>query len=188
MKKEKGKRKNGLTRHVCVGCFLLFTFSFLLLTACREVPTYDIGAPKGDTLKENMIRANRIIAQSEAQQIDAYLERRGWSTEKLPNGVWVAEYGNSEVPLGPAIGYEDTVAISYRVSTLGGDELYDWRTDTVVCGRLKPTRGLDAALRTLHRGAWARVIVPSEMAYGVVGDGDRIRTRMVLVYELRIEN
>ena len=133
-----------------------------------------------------MINANRIIAQSEAQQIDAYLERRGWTKEKLPNGVWVAEYANSGVPLGRAIGYEDTVAISYRVSTLGGDELYDWRTDTVVCGRLKPTRGLDAALRTLHRGATARVIVPSEQGYGVIGDGDRIQTRMVLVYEVEV--
>ena len=160
----------------------------LLAVACREVPTYDIAAPKGDTLEERMIGANRIIAQSEGQQIDAWLERRGWSKEKLPNGVWVAEYANSEVPLGQAICYEDTVVLRYSVSTLGGDELYGWRTDTVVCGRLQPTRGLDAALRTLHRGASARVIVPSEQGYGVIGDGDRIKSRMVLVYEVEINN
>ena len=159
----------------------------LLAVACNHVPTYDIGAPKGDTLKENLINANRIIAQSEEQQIDAYLERRGWPKGKLSNGVWVAEYGNSEVPLGTAIGYEDTVAISYRVSTLGGNDIYDWRTDTVVCGHLKPTRGLDAALRTLHENATARVIVPSEQAYGVVGDGDLIRSRMVLVYLVEVK-
>ena len=160
----------------------------LLAVACRDVPTYDVVSAKGDTLKENMINANRIIAQSEAQQIDAYLERRGWSTEKLPNGVWVAEYTNSETPLGQAIGYEDTVALRYCVSTLGGDELYGWRDDTVVCGHLQPTRGLDAALRTLHCGATARVIVPSEQGYGVIGDGDRINTRTVLMYELEINN
>ena len=128
---------------------------------CREVPSYDIAPAKGDSLKENMINANRLIAQGEAQQIDAYLERRGWPAEKLPNGVWVAEYSNGEAPLGQAIGYEDTVVVRYQVSTLGGNGIYDWRTDTVVCGRLQPTRGLDAALRTLHRGASARVIVPS---------------------------
>ena len=166
---------------------LLLTTLSLLFVACHEVPSYDIAAPKGDTLKENMINANRIIAQSEAQQIEAYLERRGWSKERLSNGVWVAEYANSKVPLGQAIGYEDTVVLRYSVSTLGGDELYDWRTDTVVCGRLQPTRGLDAALRTLHRGATARVIVPSEQGYGVIGDGDRIKSRTVLVYEVEIE-
>lgn len=159
----------------------------MLATGCREVPSYDIAAPKGDTLKESMINANRIIAQSENQQIDAYLERRGWDKKKLPNGVWVAEYENSEVPLGQAIGYEDTVVLRYNVSTLGGDNIYDRRTDTVVCGHLNPTRGLDAALRTLHENAVARVIVPSEQAYGVVGDGDRIRTRMVLVYLVEVD-
>ena len=164
----------------------IILLSALLAAGCREVPTYDIAAPKGDTLKENMISANRIIAKSEAQQIDAYLERRGWDKVRIANGVWVAEYANSEVPLGAAIGYEDTVALRYRVETLGGEEIYAWSADTVVCGRLKPTRGLDAALRTLHAGATARVIVPSEMAYGVVGDGDRIRSRTVLVYTVEI--
>ena len=158
----------------------------LLATACREVPSYDLAAPKGDTLKENMINANRIIAQSEEQQIDAYLERRGWPKKKLSNGVWVAEYENSEVAPGRAIGYEDTVTIRYNVSTLGGNDIYAWHTDTVIAGHLQPTRGLDAALRTMHENTTARVIVPSEQAYGIVGDGDRIRTRTVLVYVIEI--
>lgn len=166
---------------------ILFLLVALLAAGCREVPAYDIGAPKGDTLKENMINANRIIAQSEEKQIDAFLDRRGWPKGKLPNGVWVAEYGNSELPPGHAIGYEDTVAIRYRVSTLGGDDIYDWRSDTVVAGHLKPTRGLDAALRTLHENATAHVIVPSDQAYGIVGDGDRINTRTVLVYLVEVE-
>ena len=168
---------------------ILLPLLCLLAVGCREVPTYDVAtAPKGDTLKENMIRANRIISQSEAQQIDAYLERRGWPKERIADGVWVAEYANSEVPLGAAVDYEDTVALRYCVETLGGTEIYGWRTDTVVCGRMQPTRGLDAALRRLHYGATAHVIVPSEMAYGVVGDGDRIRSRMVLVYTVEVRS
>ena len=70
--------------------------------------------------------------------------------------------------------------------TLGGDTLYSRREEEVVAGHLKPTRGLDAALRTLHEGASALVVVPSEQAYGVVGDGDRIRSRTVLVYQLEV--
>ncbi len=160
----------------------------LLAAGCREVPTYDVTPTAKEGLQEKMIGANRLISKSEAQQIDAYLERRGWDKTRIANGVWVAEYTNSEVPLGAAIDYEDTVALRYRVETLGGKEIYAWSEDTVVCGRMKPTRGLDAALRTLHAGATARVIVPSEMAYGVVGDGDRIGRRTVLVDEVVIEN
>lgn len=158
----------------------------LLAVACRDVPVVDVAPQKGDTLKENMINANRIIAQSEEQQIDAYLSRHGWKPERLTGGVRVSEMGNSETHLHHAIGYEDTVDIAYCVLTLGGDTLYNRREEEVVAGHLKPTRGLDAALLTLHEGASALVVMPSEQAYGVVGDGDRIRSRTVLVYQLEV--
>lgn len=167
---------------------LILPLLCLLAVACRDVPVVDVAPQKGDTLKDSMINANRIIAKSESQQIDAWLERRGWQFEQLTDGVRVSEMGNSETHLGAAIGYEDTVDIAYSVLTLGGDTIYRSREERVVAGHLKPTRGLDAALRTLHDGATALVVVPSEQAYGVVGDGNRIRTRMVLVYSVEVKN
>jgi FKBP-type peptidyl-prolyl cis-trans isomerase len=154
------------------------------MTSCREVPVIDVQKSKGDTLKENMINANRIIAESEETQIDAYVSRRGWQMERLSCGARVMETHRGS---GAAIGYEDTVAVSYSVEALNGTLVYDHRRDTVVAGHLKPTRGFDAALRTLHRGSTARIILPSEQAYGVVGDGERISTRMVLVYNVEVD-
>lgn len=159
----------------------------LLTVACRDVPVVDVAQPKGDTLKESLINANRIIAQSEEQQIDAWLARRGWQLDRLSDGVRVSEMGNCETYLGAAIDYDDTVDIAYNVLTLGGDTIYRTREERIVAGRHKPVHGLDAALRTLHEGALALVIVPSEQAYGVVGDGDRIRSRMVLVYNVEVK-
>lgn len=158
----------------------------LLAVACRDVPVLNITQQKGDTLKESLINANRIIAQSEEQQIDAWLSRRGWQTECLSGGVRVLEMGNCETHRNVAVDYEDTINISYCVLTLGGDTLYGWREERLVAGHLQPTRGLDAALRTLREGVRALVIVPSEQAYGVLGDGDRIDTRMVLVYWVNV--
>ena len=158
----------------------------LLAVACREVPSYDMVASKGDTLKENMINANRIISQSEEQQIDAYLTRRGWQLERLTGGVRASEMGNSDTHLGTKVEYEDTVDVVYSVLTLGGDTIYGRREERLVAGHLQPTRGFDIALRTLHEGAQALIIVPSEQAYGLMGDGDRIRTRTVLVYDMSV--
>lgn len=153
-----------------------------LFAGCRDVPTYEVSAPKGDSLQEKMIGANRLIAKSEESQIEAYVARRGWQMERLADGVRVMEMeaGSRELMA------EDTVDIRYNVLTLGGDNIYTGREERVVVGRLKPTRGLDAALRTLHEGARAMVIVPSEQAYGVIGDGERIGSRAVLVYELEV--
>jgi len=52
---------------------------------------------------------------------------------------------------------------------------------------MQPNRGLDAALMTLRQGSQARVILPSEQAFGVAGDGDRIKSRLVLIYDVTVE-
>lgn len=185
MKKEKEKMRNGLTRLTCASIFLIFHFSFFLLSACRQVPVIDVEQPKGDTLKENMINANRYISQGEEVQIDAYVQRHGWEMQRLlggarvmkvDSGVWKVESGS--------IDYEDIVAIEYDIEAISGETIYTGVRDTVTVGRLQPTRGLDAALRTLAVGQQAVVILPSEQAYGVIGDGDRIGSRMILIYKI----
>ena len=155
----------------------------LLATACREVPAVDLQPAKDNTLKESLIDANRHIAHSEETQIDAYASRRGWKMSRLPSGTRVMLTHRGQ---GTPVEYEDTVAITYSVEALNGATVYSNVCDTVVVGRLQPTRGVDAALRTLRRGDRARLILPSEQAYGVLGDGHRITTRMVLIYDITI--
>lgn len=163
--------------------YIIFALS-LLATACREVPVVQLDDTKGDTLKENMINANRYIAQGEEAQIDAYVERRGWQMQRLTCGARVME---TSAGTGQMVDYEETVIINYSIEAINGTTVYSNVTDTVTVGRLQPTRGIDAALRTLHHGSQAVVILPSEQAYGVVGDGDRISTRMILIYKLKVE-
>ena len=157
----------------------------LLATACRDVPVIDVASPKTDSLEENNMNANRYISQGEESQINAYVERRGWQMRRLNGGTRVMETKGGDA-FGRKIDYEDTVVINYDIEAISGAVVYSNLTDTVVAGRLQPTRGLDVALRTLSRGSEAVVIVPSEQAYGVVGDGDRISTRMILIYRLKV--
>ena len=163
---------------------LAIAIATMVFAACRQTPVVELEDARVDSLKENLINANRHIAQSEETQIDAYIGRRGWNPVRLMGGARVEETSKGT---GKPIGYEDTVAISYSVEAINGALIYSETDDTVVVGRLKPTRGLDAALQTLHYGSTARVILPSEQAYGVVGDGDRIGTRMVLVYLVKVK-
>lgn len=157
----------------------------LLFVSCREVPVVEPQQELGDVLKENRINANRLVAKSEENQIDAYVARRGWQMERLRGGgrVMVTREGN-----GKKIDYEETVVVRWSVETLGGERLYSNVTDTLVAGHMQPTRGFDEALLTLRHGSSARVVLPSEQGYGVVGDGDQIGSRTVLVYELIVKN
>lgn len=166
-----------------LGLLMTLLVAVFMMVSCGDVPVIDVQPSKGDTLKENMINANRHIAHSEETQIDAYLSRRGWQMERLTAGARVMETTKGK---GSQVGYEDTVSLTYSVEAINGTVIYQNLSATVVAGRMQPTRGLDDALRTLRQGSSAVVILPSEQAYGVAGDGDRIKSRMILVCKVNV--
>lgn len=158
----------------------------IVLTAigCEPPVVNRAGVEKVD-IKENMINANRTIAHSEETAIDEYIARRGWPMKKSSTGVRYWEY---EVGKGAMIDYEDSIKIQYDVEALNGKTVYTSIDESFTVGRRQKMTGLDDAIRHLHRGSKAKVIIPSSLAYGIAGDGDRITQSMVLVIELKIEN
>lgn len=149
--------------------------------SCSEPPVLESNQQKGDPLKENMINANKYYASAEENEMDSYIGRHGWQMEKLSNGtrLWVYEKGN-----GKPFENEEEVKVTYSVEALNGHKVYDRVDDVVVMGRGAAIPGLEAALKNMTHGSKAKVVIPSAMAYGVVGDGDGITSRMVLVLDL----
>lgn len=156
----------------------------VLSAGCHNEPPV-IGAPdEKSSITENIANANRYIVESEETQINAYVERRQWKVSQTQMGVRINEYECGE---GAKIGWEEKVVVEYSVSDLSGKSIYSPMRDTIVVGHRQPTAGLDAAMLQLHHGSKAHVIVPSNEAYGMIGDGDLIASRKVIVYDVRVE-
>lgn len=156
----------------------------VLASACHREPPV-VGAPdKKPDITENMANANRFIVESEETQINAYIERHQWQVGQTQTGVRIYEYQPGD---GKKLDWEERVAVKYSVADLSGRTIYTDMCDTLTIGRRQPTAGLDAALLQLHHGSKAYVIVPSNEAYGMVGDGDLIANRKILVYDVKVE-
>lgn len=155
----------------------------LLCLACSEPPVINAPDPQGDPYKESMINANKTINSAEQTQIESYVQRHGWTMRQLSNGAWIEETSQGQ---GKPVDWDDTVTVRYRMEALNGKVIYPSEEETFVVGQNKPTVGLDRAVMELHRGSKARLIVPSSLGYGVVGDGDRVPARAVLVYHLEV--
>ncbi len=157
-----------------------------LLTACHNDPPM-VGRPTSGQkeLKEHLINANRTIAQSEETSINEYIARRGWNMEKLPEGarLWEYEKGN-----GNKIDFEDSVHITYSVEAINGKIIYNDIKEDYVAGRRQQMIGLDQAVLQLCVGSRAKVILPSNLGYGIGGDGDRIPQSAILVIDLKVLN
>ena len=163
--------------------YLLYTLSLvLLLASCGDrTPVIDLETDNSTRFKENMINANRVVIQSESTQIEGYTQRRGMTTKELPCGALYHEYQHGN---GSIINPDDTVVVTYRLEALDGTPFYTRQTDTLVVGRRQVTVALDDLLQQLTYGSQAWLIAPSNAAYGVAGDGDRVPTRTVIIYNI----
>ena len=158
---------------------ILFLTAMLSVSCGDRTPVVELQPEQSELMKENMINANRVVIQSEATQIESYIQRRGWQTRQLPSGAcfYVSQQGE-----GPAILSNDKVEVTYRLEGLDGTPFYTHQVDTLVVGHRDVTTALDELLLQLRYGSQAYLIAPSNSAYGVVGDGDRVPSRTVLVY------
>ena len=160
--------------------------SLLIFTACHSDPPMVIQpGQKTVDLKEHMINANKTIAQAEETSINEYVSRRGWPVTKLEDGIRVWEYSKGS---GKQIGYEDSVAVVYTIEAINGKTIYKDVREEFVAGRRQKMIGLDHAVLQFHYGSRAKVILPSSLAYGIGGDGDRIPQSAILVIDIQIDN
>lgn len=154
----------------------------LFVSSCHDrTPVIDLGPDNSTRYKENMINANRVVIQSEATQIEGYMKRRGLETKALPCGALYHEYAHGS---GETINPDDTVVVTYRLEALDGTPFYTQQTDTLTVGRRQVTVALDDLLLQLPCGSKAWLIAPSNTAYGVAGDGDRVPSRTVIIYNI----
>lgn len=167
---------------------LYICFVGVLLLACNDnIPVTDLSEIKNKTpYKENMLNATNYVAKSEENEIDNYIKRRGWDDMKrMDNGLRIWEYDKGS---GKPVEYNKMAVVSYSVESITGKMIYENEVDTIVVGKNEPNIGVDKALQMLNYGSRARLILPSHLGYGVMGDGDRIGHNLVLVYDLKVEN
>ena len=158
-----------------------------MAVACHSDPPIVVppAQRKGPDMKEHLINANRTVAQSEETAIDEYIARRQWPMEKLTDGarLWIYQSGK-----GAKVEMEDSVRVIYSIEAINGKRIYDNVEERYVAGRRSEMTGLDAAVLQMRRGDRARVILPSNLGYGIGGDGDRIPQSAILVVDLRVED
>ena len=167
--------------------YAIFGIALLsLLHSCNnDIPITDLSETKDKhSYKTNMMTASNYVAKSEETEIDGYVKRRKWTDMKrMENGLRIWEYHKGE----KAINYDDEVMFRYSVQSISGKDIYVNEFDTIVVGRNEPNIGVDKAMLFLHHGSKAKLILPSHLGYGFIGDSDRIGTNMILVYDIEIK-
>ena len=166
---------------------ILYSLFLLLLHGCvctteeeKEVPV------SPDYVEKHMEGANVLLTMSEEDQIQDYIDRYSLPMNRTGTGLRYYIYKNGS---GRKIENNTIVRFNFKVQLLNGYVCYDSKTDgykEALIGKADVVSGLEEGLKYMREGDSAKLIIPSHLAYGLLGDQDKIPTRATLIYDVEI--
>ena len=140
-------------------------------------------------LKKPLIKANKKVVIEDELKIKKYFNRRGWDMKMDSSGLWYDIYSSSEDSLKVEKG--DYISILYTLSLLNGKLCYSSDSlglKTFNAGRGIVELGLDKAVLMMKKGDKAHIIAAPHLAFGLLGDDNRIPRRATVVYNIEIKD
>jgi FKBP-type peptidyl-prolyl cis-trans isomerase len=134
--------------------------------------------------KKELAELNRYMVQKDRERIENYIARKDLQMIETQSGLWymIKSEGN-----GNYFTDNDKVVIEYECTLLDGTYCYsskDSGPKEVILGRTKIETGLDQGMRMLKQGGEAIFIIPPFLAFGLTGDGKKIPSRAVIIYNI----
>jgi len=136
--------------------------------------------------KKEMAALNRFLVQKDRERIVSYIERRNLKMTETPSGLW---YMIKKEGTGGYLTDNDKIVMEYSCTLLDGTGCYSSEESgprEIILGRSELEPGLAQGLRMLKPEGEALFILPPFLAYGLKGDGDKVPSRSVLVYDIKI--
>lgn len=156
----------------------------LLWSACgEEKPPVVIDQNK---LKKPMIEVNRSKVEMENDQIDKYIKRRNWDVIKTGTGLRYVIY---EKGTGEQAKEGQRAVVTYAVTLLNGDTAYTTKEtgpQEFLIGMDEVESGLHEGILYMHVGDKAKLVLPSYLAHGLVGDMNKIPMRSTIIYDIEL--
>lgn len=160
------------------------------LVACGDQKATGSVVSSSEEVKEDKdapyVEGNKNIMRRENEEMQMFIRRYGWKMQRTPTGLYVEvlESGDGEL-----FKENDRVAMAYKTFLLSGEQIYSSDSSGVKVFMVNRSEEIDAlheAAQMLRPGAKARLVIPSYLAYGVAGDGDRIQGLQPIVMEVRV--
>jgi FKBP-type peptidyl-prolyl cis-trans isomerase FkpA len=163
---------------------------FLLLIIASSCNKHKPSSPKTNIeskeFKDKLVDANKIYVKRESDEIDQYAAHKDWQMITTGTGL---RYMIISKGTGTIVKSEQRVKVNFKVSLLDGTLCYSSNATGAkefLVGMDNVESGLHEAVQYMHVGDKAIVILPSHLAYGLVGDGNKIPPKASLVYELEV--
>jgi FKBP-type peptidyl-prolyl cis-trans isomerase len=141
----------------------------------------------GTESRKVLERINRELVGEDKELIEAYIKRhRLDGMRENGAGLYYLVWGDST---GAKAVQGNLVEFSYRVSLLDGTVCYESRGSDLKVFRVGQggvESGLEQAVLLMNQGQKGKFILPPHLAYGLLGDNNKIPRRSIIVYDIEM--
>ena len=163
---------------------LVYMLLFISVVSCQNNSKNNAVNKPVD--QEELIAINKAMVNDEQEQIADYILRYGYKMESTKTGL---HYLLQEEGQGKSPSFQSVVTLKYRVDFLNGNYCYSSDSSGLLqftLGQSDEPSGLQEGLVKMKEGGKAIFIIPSYLAYGLTGDGNKIGNNQTLVYHVSL--
>ncbi len=176
-----------MRKYLIVITIVLVLFS---LAACGDQKATGSVVSSSEEVKNNKdapyVEGNKNIMRRENEEMQMFIQRYGWQMQRTPSGLYIEILNPGK---GDLYKEGDPVNLEYRTFLLTGEMIYCSDSLGLKHFIVNRSEGIDAlheAVQMLRPDAKARLVIPSYLAYGVAGDGDRIQAFQPIMMEIHL--
>ena len=168
---------------------LTLMLTALLLTGCRDKQTGQVltnDKQTGEDKEAPYIEGNKKILRWEDEEMTLFIKRYGWNMQRTGTGMYYQILNEGH---GNTFQEGDEISLKYKTFLLSGEMVYSSDSTglkTFKVAKSEEIEALHEAALMLRPGAKARLVIPSYMAYGVSGDGNKINGRLPVAMTIEI--
>jgi len=156
-----------------------------MLFSCSDQKEKQVEKKEVSSL-ESLEKANRYLVRTELEDIENYVRRHGWKMQETGTGLKIMIYnqGNGERAEKGKI-----AVINYQTFLLNGNLIYtsdELGQKEFKIGKGGVESGLEEAIVMMRVGDKAKLILPAHLAFGLLGDDNKIPPRSALVYDIEL--
>ena len=164
----------------------IFSFFMLLfLSACNGDRDKNQKRPVDQKqMEKSLVYANKQAVKLENEQIEAFIRRHNWQMKETGSGLRYSVYFEGN---GPKAESGMIAVLKYSVSLIDGSEIYSSDKSGLKefeIGRGGVESGLEEGILLMRVGDRAKFIIPSHLAFGLLGDQDKVPPKSTLIYDL----
>jgi hypothetical protein len=164
----------------------VFAILLIMPAGCRNNEKPATTSDPSYNFKETLINVNKKLVRQETELIDGFITRYNWQMIRTETGLCYMIYHNGNGQLAKP---GDKVVINFSVCLINGDTCYSSEKDgpkEFVIGKSLVEKGLEEGILFMHVGNKAKFILPSHLAFGLMGDGNKIPQKAILVYDVEL--